>query len=62
MHGTMLQQYPGLPNGHFPLLPTNTQWASYEDVTINSKEFALQPHFASTIDSITGRALDRAIV
>eukprot|EP00973_Karenia_brevis_P049564 6878874-Karenia_brevis.AAC.1 len=57
----MLQQYHSLPRGHFPLLPTNTPWTLYEDVTINSKGFASQPHFASTVNSIIGRALNRAI-
>eukprot|EP00973_Karenia_brevis_P012626 1712944-Karenia_brevis.AAC.1 len=55
MNGAMLQQYPGLPKGHFPVLPTNTPWTLYEDVTTNSKGFALQSFFASTTDSITGR-------
>eukprot|EP00973_Karenia_brevis_P045900 6355847-Karenia_brevis.AAC.1 len=58
----MLQQYPGLPRNRFPMLPTNTPWTLYEDVAINSRGFALQPHFASTMDSIIGRALYTAIV
>eukprot|EP00973_Karenia_brevis_P090612 12403431-Karenia_brevis.AAC.1 len=62
MNGAMLQRYPGLPRGHFPVLHPNTQWTPYEDVTINSKGFALQPHSASKNDSITGRILDKAIV
>eukprot|EP00973_Karenia_brevis_P051403 7139304-Karenia_brevis.AAC.1 len=62
MNGAMLEQYPGLPRSHLPVLPTNAQWTLYEEVTINSKGFALQPHFASAVDSITGRTLDRAIV
>eukprot|EP00973_Karenia_brevis_P004202 576858-Karenia_brevis.AAC.1 len=44
------------------MLPTNVQWTLYEDVTINSQGFTLQPHFASTVDSITGRASHKAIV
>eukprot|EP00973_Karenia_brevis_P088819 12318453-Karenia_brevis.AAC.1 len=62
MHGTMLKQYPGLPDGHFPVLPTNTPWTLYEDVTINSKGLAMQPHSASTIHSIIGRTLDKTSV
>eukprot|EP00973_Karenia_brevis_P062593 8702699-Karenia_brevis.AAC.1 len=62
MNRAMLQHYPGLPKVHFPVLPTSTQWTLYEDVTIKSKGFALQPHFASRIDSITGRTLCKAMV
>eukprot|EP00973_Karenia_brevis_P004894 674385-Karenia_brevis.AAC.1 len=62
MNGAMLEQHPGLPRDHSLVLPTNTQWTLYEDVTINSKGFTTQPHFASTIDSITGRTLDKAIM
>eukprot|EP00973_Karenia_brevis_P091768 12409040-Karenia_brevis.AAC.1 len=47
MDAAMLEQYPALPRGHSPVLPTNTQWTLYEDVTINSKGFALQPQYCS---------------
>eukprot|EP00973_Karenia_brevis_P063113 8774880-Karenia_brevis.AAC.1 len=62
MNRATLEQYPGLPRNPLPVLPTNARWTLYEDVTINSRGFALQPHFASPIDSITGRTLDNAIV
>eukprot|EP00973_Karenia_brevis_P012084 1639933-Karenia_brevis.AAC.1 len=45
-----------------PRIISRTKWKLYEDVTINSKGFALQPYFASRIDSITGRTLHRALV
>eukprot|EP00973_Karenia_brevis_P037286 5140134-Karenia_brevis.AAC.1 len=62
----MTKPFPGLDAGEFPVAPRSTSWNRYEStdtkVTIRTKGFAISPYFSSTIDSITGKKVDKAIV
>jgi len=62
----MAKCFPGLPEGIFPIVPRTTDWHLYSSsetkVTIHTKGFAVSPYYSSKIDSITGRAVTKAIV
>ena len=66
VQGKMTKCFPGLEEGIFPIVPRTTDWHlfSSEDttVTIHTKGYAISPYYSSTIDSITGRTVDKAIV
>eukprot|EP00973_Karenia_brevis_P094433 12422457-Karenia_brevis.AAC.1 len=53
----MTKPCPGLDAGEFPVVPR-----SDTKVTIHTKGFAISPYFSSTIDSITGKTVNKAIV
>eukprot|EP00973_Karenia_brevis_P020639 2833675-Karenia_brevis.AAC.1 len=61
----MTKPFPGLDVGGFPVVPRSTSWNLYEstdtEVTIHTKGFAISPYFSFTIDSITGKTVDKAI-
>eukprot|EP00973_Karenia_brevis_P033524 4622202-Karenia_brevis.AAC.1 len=52
--------------GEFPVIPRSTSWNLYEgadtNARIHTKGFAISPYFSSTIDSIIGKTVDKAIV
>eukprot|EP00973_Karenia_brevis_P077713 10799028-Karenia_brevis.AAC.1 len=62
----MTKPIPGLDAGEFPLIHRSTSWNLYEStdtkVTIHTKGFAISPYFSFTIDSMTGKPVDKAIV
>ena len=66
VQGRMTKDFPGLPTGQFPIVPRTSVWNLYNStdtqVTIHTKGFAVSPYFSSTIDSITGRNLDKGIL
>ena len=59
-------QCQGLPANHFPLKPATTYWNLATDGNernmVKSKGFPLLPYFSSTIDSITGKTVDKGIL
>eukprot|EP00973_Karenia_brevis_P046318 6422854-Karenia_brevis.AAC.1 len=61
----MTKPSPGSDAGEFPVIPCSTSWNLYEStdtkVTIHTKGVAISPCFSSTIDSITGKTVDKAI-
>ena len=66
VQGRMTKCSPGLPEGVFPIVPRTTDWNLYSSsdttVTIHTRGYAVSPYYSSTIDSITGRTVDKAIV
>ena len=62
----MSVQCPGLPENHFPLSPATTYWnlpsEPGERMQVKSIGFPLIPYFSSTIDSITGKTVDKGIM
>ena len=66
VQGKMTKCFPGLEEGIFPIVPRTTDWHLFSSqdttVTIHTKGYAISPYYSSTIDSITGRTVDKAIV
>ena len=57
-------QCEGLPENHLPKKPGTTYWDLSKDLAnlykVKSQGFPIIPYFSSTIDSITGKTLDKA--
>ena len=66
VQGKMTKFFPGLQEGEFPILPRTTDWNLYSStgtkVTMHTKGCAISPYFSSTIDRITSRTVEKAIV
>ena len=61
LHTPMRRQYPGLPEGHFPLSPVTTEWQlggnfGDEGIRIRRRGFPLVPDFSTTMQHKNGKS------